>query len=211
MIHIFHGDDQQGSRAAFNQYLDSQSTADILRLDHKDTNLDQINGFLNGPSLFPGSKIIAFSNFFSISKPILDKLIKIISSPLVKEGAGGDLVLWQDKLLNATQLKTFPQAVTQIFKQNNPLWSCLNSLQPHNSKKFFPTFHLIIADNYDLFLYLVKAQIRKQLTTPSRFSFASLKRCYLRLTELDFANKTGQLSISAPVALERILLELMEH
>lgn len=214
MVHIFHGDDQQGSRAAFNQYLDSQSTADILRLDQKEINLDLISGFLNGPSLFPGQKIIAFSNFFTISKPILEKVIKMIDS----NSGNYHLVIWQDKLLNTTQLKTlptgrhgFPQAQIKSFSRNNPIWGCLNNLQPYNSKKFFPIFHDVTKDNYDLFLYLVKGQIRKQLISTSRFSATSLKRAYLHLTELDSANKTGQLSIPAPIALERILLELMEY
>lgn len=205
MIQIFHGEDQLGSRQAFNQVLNQAKTAEILRLDHKSIDLDQVNAFLNGNSLFPGDKILAITNFFSISKPVLEKILKLIGTSDIS------IVIWQDKTLNATQLKTFPQVQVKSFTKSNPLWGCLNSLQPKNSKKFFPLFHKIIGDSYDLFLYLVKAQVRKQILSQSRFYPASLKRAYMRLTELDFANKTGQLSIPAPIALERILLELMEH
>ena len=77
MIYIFHGDDQLKSRSALNSFLDQKTDFDILRLDSKDINLDQINGFINSQSLFSAQKIIVFLNFFSISKPILEKKIKI--------------------------------------------------------------------------------------------------------------------------------------
>jgi hypothetical protein len=48
------------------------------------------------------------------------------------------------------------------------------------------------------------------MTSYSQFSSESLKKVYLQIIELDFQNKTGQLSIKKELALERILLNLIK-
>lgn len=206
MINIFHGDDQFQSRSAMNSFLDQKINYDILRLDSKDTNLDQINGFINSQSLFASQKIIAFFNFFSISKPILDKILKII-----KSNDSFDIVIWQDKTLNATQLKTFSQAKVGLFPLDKKLFQCINSLAPKNTAKFIPLYHQVLTQEpFELFLFWLKLNIRKQLTSFSKFSSDSLKTAYLQMIELDYQSKTGQLAISKELALERILLNLMK-
>ena len=207
MIFIYHGDDQNKSRQAFNNQLNLNPNSDILKLDNKNIDLDQINNFLNGASLFAIEKTLAISNFFSISKPILDKLVKIInnSDPI------NNIVLWQDKGLNATQLKTFPKAKAENFRLNNKLFACLNSIKPKNINNFIPLFQETIKEGlYDLFLYMLKNQFRKQLTTFSKFDKNLLKKTYLQLIELDYQNKTGQLSIPKELALERTIINLIK-
>lgn len=207
MIYIFHGDDQNKSRQAFNNQINLYPKSDILRLDHKTIDLDQINNFLNGASLFSIQKTLSISNFFSISKPVLDKLVKIInnSDPI------NNVILWQDKGLNVTQLKLLPRSKTENFRLNNKLFACLNSIKPKNITGFIPLFHETIKEGlYDLFLYLFKNQLRKQLTTFSSFDKNLLKKTYLQLIELDYQNKTGQLSIPKELALERTIINLIK-
>lgn len=207
MIYIFHGDDQSKSRQAFNQQLASYSTSDILRLDSKSIDLDQINNFLNGASLFAIEKTLSISNFFSISKPILDKLIKIInnSDPV------NNIVLWQDKGLNVTQTKTFPKAKIEAFRLNNKLFACLNSIRPKNISGFVPLFNETIKEGlYDLFLYMLKNQLRKQLITFSKFDKKLTCKTYLQLIELDYQNKSGQLTIPKELALQRTIINLIK-
>lgn len=207
MIHILHGDSQKDSRMALNNLLDQNKNADILKLDNKEIDLDKINNFLNGPSLFVGNKILVLSNFFSITKSVLDKLIKII-----KTDKDSQIIIWQDKTLNATQLKTFPTAKVENFRMDNKLFKCLNSVKPKNLKILIPLLHQIYNDDlYDLFLYLLKGNIRKQLISSySQFNKDFLKKTYLQLIELDYQNKSGQLSIDRELALERILINLVQ-
>ncbi len=206
MINIFHGDDQLKSRSAVNSFLDSKTNFDILRLDIKDIDLDQINGFINSQSLFSIPKIIVFFNFFSISKPILDKILKII-----KSHDSFDIIIWQDKTLTATQLKTFPQAKSETFPLDKKLFRCINSLAPKNTAKFIPLYHQVLdQEPFELFLFWLKFNLRKQLMSFSKFSPESLKTAYLQMIELDYQSKTGQLAISKDIALERILLNLMK-
>ena len=205
MIHIFHGDNQFTSRTEFNSFLDQNSDLDILKIDNKEINLDNINNFINGRSLFNTKKIIAITNFFSISKPILDKLIKIIQS-----NSEFDVAIWQDKTLTITQLKTFPKSNIQSFPLDKIMFSCINSIRPKNITKFISVLHQVFEkEPFELFLFWLKFNLRKQLTSYSRFESNLLKKTYLQIIELDFQNKTGQLSISKEIALERILINLM--
>ena len=206
MIFIFHGDDQNQSRQAFNQVLDQKKDYDILRVDYKEVNLDIVNGFINSQSLFSNPRTIAFSNFFSIPKPILDKLVKIIKSNL-----NFDIYIWQDKTITPTQAKTFSESTIKYFPLDKIIFQCLNNLRPNNLSRFIPLYHRVIQEQpFDLFLFFTKLNLRKQLTTYSKFSQESLKKSYLQTIELDFQNKTGQLVISKEIALERIFINLMK-
>ena len=206
MIYIFHGDDQFASRTEFNSSIDKNINTDILRLDSKNINPDMVNGFLNSQSLFTPKKILAVTNFFSVSKPILDKIIKII-----KENDSIDVLIWQDKSLNPTQIKTFPQAKINNFPLDKIIFSCLNQIRPKNLIRFMTLFKkVLIKEPFELFLFFIKNNLRKQLTSYSAFDQKVLKKTYLQLIELDFQIKTGQLSIPKEIALERILLNLLK-
>ena len=206
MIFIFHGDDQNQSRLAFNQALDQKKDYDILRLDNKEINLDTINGFINSQSLFSNLRIIAISNFFSIPKPILDKLLKIL-----KSNPNFDVYIWQDKTLTPTQIKTFPQSTIKLFPLDKIIFLCLNNIRPGNLSKFIPIYNKVIQQEpFELFLFFVKFNLRKQLTSFSKFNQESLKNAYIQTIELDYQSKTGQLTIPKEIALERILINLMK-
>ena len=206
MIYIFHGDDQNQSRLAFNQALDQKKDYDILRLDYKEINLDTINSFINSQSLFSNPRLIALTNLFSIPKPILDKLLKIIKSNSIF-----DIFIWQDKALNVTQTKIFPNSINKFFPLNKKIYLCLNNLQPNNITKFIPLYNQVLQkEPFELFLFFVKLNLRKQLTTYSKFNQESLKNAYIQTIELDYQSKTGQLTISKEIALERIFINLMK-
>lgn len=206
MYYIFHGDNQLASRSALNLFLDKKTGFDIFRVDAKEVNFDHINGFINSQSLFSSQKIIVFLNFFSIPKAIGDKLIKII-----KSNSDFDIVIWQDKTITATQIKTFPKATIEVFHLDKKLFNCLNNLYPKNLTKFIPLFHQVLEQEpFELFLFWLKFNLRKQLTGFSRFSPNSIKTAYLQTIELDYQSKTGQLVIPKEIALERILLNLLK-
>ncbi len=206
MFYVFHGDHQLNSRQALNHFLDQKNDSDIFRISPKEINLDQINGFINSPSLFSKPKIIVFLNFFSIPKPILDKVQKII-----KNNPEFDIVIWQDKTITPTQLKSFPKAKVETFSIDKIIFKCLNQIYPHNISRFIPIFHQVIdKEPFELFLYLLKNHLRKQLIGYSKFNSNHLKTTYLQIIELDYQSKTGQLSINKELALERIMLKLLK-
>lgn len=204
MIYIFHGDNIESSRTAWSTTLNGLKDTQVLRLDSKTYDLDNLNQFLQSQDMFGSPKVLAFSNLFSIPKANLDKIIKLlICSPI-------SIFIWQDKLLTATQLKILPQAKVNIFKTDNSIFKCIKLVQPGKFSIFLPPYQKVISQGlYDLFLYLLKGNLRRQLQTSSRFPADRLKKTYLYLIELDYQNKSGQLSIPCETALERILFNLM--
>ncbi len=206
MIYIFHGDNQFESRAAFNNLLDKYANTENLRLDSKNLDPELINVFLQSSSLFNEQKVLAITNLFSAPKANLDKILKVIN-----KSPNCDVVIWQDKKLTLAQTNLLPKSKIQAFALDNKLFACLNAIKPKNLKTFIPMYEELMKTGvYDLFLYLFKGNIRKQLTSYSRFSESSLKRTYLTLIELDYQNKTGQLSIPKEMALERIIINLIK-
>ncbi|OGL53694.1 hypothetical protein A3K55_01490 [Candidatus Shapirobacteria bacterium RBG_13_44_7] len=203
MIFIFHGNNQKASLEALNLQIGQDQES--LRLDSKSIDLNQINNFLHGPSLFPNQKTLRFDNFFSIPKATQNKLIPLLLDSQI------NIYLWQDKALTPAQTKTFPQAQVQSFRLDNQIFKCLYSIKPKNLKYFLTLYHQIIdAEYYDLFLYLLKGHLRKLLLTSSALNLQLLRQSYLRLVELDFQNKNGRLTLPREVALEQILITLIE-
>lgn len=206
MIYIFHGDNQFTSRTSLNSLLDQKKDYDILRIDQKEINLDQINGFINSQSLFSSQKIIVFFNLFSVTKASLDKIFKIFDLNQTI-----DIAIWQDKKLTPTQLKIFPKAKVELFNLDKKMFACLNNLYPKNLTKFLSLYHQVLdQEPFELFLFWVKLSLRKQLTGFSKFPPEIIKNAYLQTIELDYQSKTGQLSIPKELALERIFISLLK-
>ncbi len=205
MITIFHGDNQTNSRNEYlnqiNQLLDSE----ILHTDPKNYDFNQINNFVNGGSLLQGEKIIAFDNFFSLPKPIQTKLINIFIPAQIK------IYLWQNKALNNSQLKIFSKAKIFAFFADKIILKCLNSIKPHNLPTFIKYYREIIDQNmYDLFLWYLKNNFRKQLSSNSKFNQNIIRVIYLQLIELEYQSKSGQLSLPKETALQRVLIPLLK-
>ena len=155
MIYIFHGDNHHDSRQQLNQLIDSFKESNTLRLDHKKIELETVNNFLQGTTLLSSQKTLLLNNFFSITKA-RDKLVTLIK----KNTPNTNIIIWQNKKLTPTQLKTFPGAKVQLFHLPNYLWGCINAVKPHNLRVFLPLYQKVIAQNlYDLFLYLLKNNI----------------------------------------------------
>jgi hypothetical protein len=206
MIYIFHGDNQLESRRSFSEFLDQIKDADIFRLDSKNIDIDRVNLFLQESSLFNTKKVLSVSNLFSTDKSIINQINKLINQSQIV-----DVVIWQDKTLTPTQIKIFKNAQIKNFPLDNKLFSCLNAIKPKNLAKVIPLYHQVIdLGLYDLFLYFLKNNFRKQLTSYSKFDQQIIKKIYLQLIELDFKNKNGELSIPKELALERILTNMVK-
>ncbi|RLC34245.1 hypothetical protein DRH14_03400 [Candidatus Shapirobacteria bacterium] len=205
MIHIFHGQNQFLSRQKLNQAIDKLNSPNFLKLDKKEIDLEKINNFLNTTSFFAEQKILILSNLFSLNKSQLDKII-----PILKQSSE-NIFIWQNKKLNASQLKTFPQAQVSHFPLSQNMFKCIYAIKPGNLKQFNQLYQQVIdQEPFELFLYLVENSFRKQLQTYSKFVIPKLKQAYLQLIELDYHNKSGQLSSSKQSSLQRIIINLLK-
>ena len=128
-----------------------------------------------------------------------------------KSNKNFDIYIWQDKTLTPSQLKTFSQTKIEIFPIDKKIFKCLNNLYPKNIPKFIPLYHQVLeTEPFELFLFWIKFNLRKQLVGYSKFPVNKLKSAYLQIIELDYQSKTGQLTIPKEIALERILLNLLK-
>lgn len=203
MINIFHGENQVSSRNAFLEFINNYS-GDILRLDHKQIDINKINNFLMGQSFFQEQKMLTISNFFSIPKANLDKLINIFKKSDI------EITIWQDKKLSDSQLKSLGKINNNIFNLDKNIFLLLKQIIPKNSQKFFIMYDEILKNEpFDLIFFWIKKNIRQQIKTYTRFDKNILKKNYLKLIDLDYHNKKGQLNTSREVLLKQILLELL--
>ncbi|MBU3935675.1 hypothetical protein KJ909_03290 [Patescibacteria group bacterium] len=205
MIYIFHGDNQKESRSALNTLIATNPEANILRLAYKRASLETINNFLTGTSLLSANKILFIDGFFSILKA-RDKIIKLLN----QNQQNTTIILWQSKKLTVTQLKNFPSAKINHFPLPNTLWNCLSAVKPGSLSTFLRLYSDINKQHlYDLFLYLLKNNLRKQIGSFSSLPQDKLIKTYLLLIELDYQNKSGQLNTPKEIALERIIINLL--
>jgi hypothetical protein len=204
MLTVLHGDNQQLSRQKLNQLLGSFSNHQILRLEGKEITKEKVDQFLNYQSLYSEPKFLVLDRFFSLNKSQIESILPILNS------STDQIIIWHDKKLTALQLKLLPKAKTQHFALDNVLFKCLYAIKPRNHRQLLPLLHEVFQTNPpELFLFLLKAHLRRQLITSSRFDVSLLKKTYLQLIELDYLNKTGKLTISKELAIERTILNLI--
>jgi len=205
MIYIFHGENQQQSRQELNKAIEKLNSTNFLRLDKKEIELEKINNFLNTTSFFENPKILVLSNFFSIHKSTLDKISHILKN------CQEHIFIWQNKKLTPAQLKNFPHSQVSYFTASKTLFACVYSIKANNLKQFISLYRQTIKNEpFELLLYFIKNNLRKQLQTYSSLDQNKLKKAYLYLIELDYKNKTGRLSISEEIALERVIINLLQ-
>lgn len=206
MIYIFHGDNNSQSYSAFSDKVKQYDQYEKFHQNYKSVDLDAFDRFLNTPSLFSQTKAIIIENFFSLLKINLDKAVKLINLH-----PDFDYIFWQDKKVETSKLKLFPKSEIKLFTLPELLFTCLNSLKPKNQVDFTKKYWQLMSDfPQELALFWFKNTLRRQLTTYSKFSEDKLKTAYLSLIEIDKASKNGTLYEPKDIAIERILLRLLD-
>ena len=206
MIQIYHGANNYLSRQSLNQQIDNINSQNTTRLDKREIELVIINNFLNTASFFQDKKILVLDGFFSIPKS--NKRAQIEKTLI---GSDDQIFIWHSKKLTASQLKIFSQSKNFEFNLSNQLFSCIYSIKPGNLNTFLSLFGQIKnREPFELILYLIKQNLRKQLASWSKLPSDKLKTAYLHLIELDYQSKTGQLVIPKESALERIIINLLK-
>ena len=206
MIYIFHGDDTATSYQNFSLKIDEFKSTQKFKSDIKSFDLDSFDRFLNTASLFSEDKVIVIENFFSLLKNTLDKAVKLIN-----QYPDFTYLFWQSKKIEAAKLRFFPSAEIQLFNLPEMLFSCLNSLRPDNAKDFSQKYQQLLSRlPFELIMFWFKNTLRRQLTTFSKFPENKLKDAYLQLINIDYKSKSGRLFEPKEMALERLMLTLMQ-
>lgn len=205
MIFIFHGDDQYKSQQAYQAKVNEYQNFEKLHFDNKSIDYDKLSQFINSQSLFGSDKVLILDNPFSLVKANLDKLQKIIT-----DFADVDIIIWQERSLKPTENNIFGKAEIKKFPLDKKLFACLNSLKPGNIHTFCELYQqTIFQEPFELFFFWLKNNLRKNLTTYSKFPEDKLKDSYLKLIEIEYQYKNGLLYQPKESATLNILIDLM--
>jgi len=206
VIYIFHGDNHAQSYSAFSDTLNNYDKHEKFHQNNKTLDIDSLDRFLNTPSLFSETKVVILEDIFSLLKPQLDKVVKLVNSH-----PDFDYLFWQNKKIEATKLKLFPKSEIKIFTLPELLFTCLNAIKPKNQVDFSKKYQELMSNfPLELALFWFKNTLRRQITTYSKFPEIKLKKAYLELIELDKASKNGTLTQPKDMAIQRIILSLLD-
>lgn len=228
MITIIHGDDVASSRQFFMTM--KNKFPDAVSLPIEETTVTALTQIFEGGSLFEESKIVFFENFLS-------KLGKKKDSSgvleYIKTHASHDIYFWEGKSLTPGVINQFKGAINQQFKLPQVLFRFLDQIMPGN-KYAVALFHealqtadveiifYMIVRHFRLLLALTntgKEQIDEVKNMPpwqktklqkqaSLFTKDDLVQLYLSLFTIDHHQKTGQLPVPTPTAIDFFLLAI---
>lgn len=228
MLTLLHGDSQVASRRQLNILIDKakqQGVRDIIRLEGVSTSLTDLIQATETVSFFGTEKLVIVENLFSRPKSKLkDELIhrlKNVSPDSIS------IILWEPKLLTASQLKMLPNFQNQIFKISKVLFKFLESLSPGNSKSSLNFLHLaLLQEESEMIFAMLIRQVRmliqaqdNALKLPgwqlskfkhqaSAYTKPQLLKLHRQLLQLDQAQKTGQTLLSVADTLDIIIANL---
>ena len=133
MLKIIHGENQVASRKKLTEWVAEakRQNQEIVTLEAEKMDRAKLESTLLGDSLFGGSKTLILECLHSLPKSKKkEEFIDLISSASI------DIILWEKKLLNKTDLKKLPTE-TQLFeyKITVKLWSLLDHLSTNPKSK----------------------------------------------------------------------------
>ena len=157
MIYIYHGEDSVSSKNKLN--FDTHNI-DKFSINCKNINLENFINLTRKESLLPNSSNIILENYYSTNS----KTQQAIQTVIKEIDLSYNFFLWENKKLAKTQLNMFPDSKVFYFIGKNALYECINSIRSKNTKNFVCKYNAMIRENlYDLFLYLIKKDTRKNI------------------------------------------------
>lgn len=228
MITLIHGDDTSASRLLFTTEKNKYPSANVL--DGTKTTKTDLLQLFEGASMFGVVEPVFIENLLSRKA---SKELETLTSYINSQQKNNEIIIWEGKELTKKQLSSLPQAKVLISKLPQIIFTFLDSVQPHNSKKLVHLYHdLLVHSEPEFVLFMLERQIRLMLALSSNafeleelarmspwqrnklssqarsFSEAQLKDLYNQLYVLDKGYKTGQLNTPLSAAIDFLLLSL---
>jgi len=212
MIYLFCGDDNFKSRQVFNVWI--KKYPKISRLKTSNINKQDFNVLNQG--LFDSNikKALVIESLFSIKS----KTLKTFIQELLQVQADNDVLIWENKKITPAKVKLLGkncQAFT--FKIPADIFYFLDSFGNPNKNIVLKKLSLSLKTNPpELIMYLLGKRLRDMVvakTNPDLVGMApwqkskilnqvknlgleQIEQMYLKLIDIDYKNKTGQLGNS---------------
>lgn len=224
MIYLFHGDDTFNSRQRLFNALNSYQQ--VRRLSKKEITTENLATF--NTSLFSQieKKATVLEGLFSLTGDTLKEMLRLISS-LEK---GTDVFIWEEKTLTPARIASLGKDVrSSVFKLPVMIFKFLDSVGESNPEILIKNLNAGLKTHPpELILFLLEKRFRDLLiakispellkTSPwqknnlisqsTKLSLEQIEQMYLKLIEVEWRNKSGQLGSSLENELFNLIIEL---
>ncbi|MDP3998862.1 MAG: hypothetical protein Q8P89_04585 [bacterium] len=231
MTTILHGEDTVKSRQELDNLKRQAGGLELINLSGSQLNLTELKQALESQSLFGQEKLVILENLLGRKK---DKEQGKIVDYLKAEEPKTGLILWEDREISRTVLRSFSKATLKIFKLDPLLFRFLEALKPGENLKMIEAFRQAqTQDEVNLLFYMLirqfrlllflrtgekagleeldrmadwqKARLNKQA---QYFTLEKLRQIYRQFLETDYREKSGLASYSLAQTLELFLATL---
>lgn len=214
MITLLHGDQIEASRAEYSRLKEAAKQKEVLEGKTLDeTNLTQA---LSSESMFGGEKTIFIDNLFGK----LGRKIKLIERlAAIIRGATVDVILWEDKEVGSTVIKSLGKVDVKLFKMPVLLFQFLDTLSLKTYEKL---------QEPELVFFMLTKRVRQliqlkdgvtpdglqswqagRLTQQAKvFTMERLLAMYKKLVTMEFSIKNGSSPFTLRQLTEQFLLDV---
>ena len=213
MITFLHGDNIEVSRAEFNRIKAAKKGKEIRSLDGRTLDAAALTQAVESTSLFGGDTMIFIENLFG-KLGRKTKLIESLAAILTKSADTVDIVLWEDKEMGVTVIKSLGKADVKLFKIPSIIFQFLDTLN-------LPAYQqLVQTEAPELVFSMLTRRIRQliqlrdgsvpdgmqgwqasRLTRQAKlFTMDRLIAMYKKLLEMEYSVKSG----SSPFTLRQL-------
>lgn len=229
MITLIHGDNIESSRRELMHLKDQAIEKEVRILDGRSITEANLTQSLESNSLFGTGTLVIIENLFGkLGKK--QKLIASLSAIIVRSSAATDMILWEDREVSVTVIKSLGQAVkVQLFKTPISLFQFLDNLGTENSKNSLIFFRKTLETHApELILTMVVRRMRQcimlkdhvipeglqdwqasRLTSQAKsFTMDKLLSMYQRLLDIECSIKTGSTPFTLTQQLEQFIIDL---
>lgn len=228
MITLLHGDLIDASRTDLNRLKATFSGKDIRILDGRSIDETTLTQALESQSLYGTDTVVIIEQLFGkLGKKV--KIITALASILVRAGSATDIILWEDKEVSATVIKSLGSPTVRLFKTSQLLFQLLDGLVPGRAAPLLHTLEIVLKTNVTevVFVMMVRRvrhliQLRDavtpeglagwqvgRLTAQARlFTIEKLVAMHSALTDIDIAVKTGASPFTLAQQIEQFIITL---
>ena len=211
MIYLFHGDDHYQSRQGLFNALKKYQNVDPL--SDEEIKPELIINF-TGKLFSSKNRALVLNRLFSLSPTRLKKIISLIRK-LSQQNI--DVFIWEEKKLKKEQISSLGNNTkVYLFKLPPHLFKFLDTIGDKRNLCLGFLSQLLKSHPPQLILYLAERRLRELLlakmnpqllkltswqktklaTQAKNLKLEEIKEMYLKLVEIDWKNKTGQLGNS---------------
>lgn len=161
MLKVIHGENQVASRKKLVEFIEQakQQNKAVINLSAEKLDRAKLESALLSESLFSNEKLLVIEGIYSLPKSKKkDEFIELISSASI------EIILWDQKPLNKTNLKKLPTNLENYeFKITPKMWAFLDTLStnPKTKTSMMKLFQESIeGDGVEFVFLMIARQIR---------------------------------------------------